>query len=181
MLEEVDVLRTNNKKLQLLEGELLELRELQVQMLRLAGIERALGVDLDLLKALQEASKDTLQKSSGLLLWPVAGDLVRGHSAAEPGVRLHADPGRTLVASGEGVVWEFSPAAPGHLQIDHRGGFQTVYRNIAMALVAPGDSVLAGQIVGLVGQDGPYVQFEVYRDGHAVQPQDYVHQTLVAN
>ncbi|KPJ90486.1 MAG: hypothetical protein AMS18_10720 [Gemmatimonas sp. SG8_17] len=60
------------------------------------------------------------------------------------------------------------------VQIDHPEGYQTMYGHASRLLVSLGDSVQAGQVVGLSGTTGrstaPHLHFEVRRDGQPIDP-----------
>lgn len=60
--------------------------------------------------------------------------------------------------------------------IDHGDGWETQYSHLrrGSVLVKPGDSVHAGQAIGLIGMSGnaefPHLHFEVRRDGRSLDP-----------
>ena len=177
--EQIRTLRAANTKLALLESELLELRELQQQMLRLVGVERALGVDLKLLQEMQAASADS--GSNELLLWPVGGDLLQGYTQSHPAVDLGVPKGTTVVSPGDGVVIKaVGPPLDQSLYIDHLNGTTTIYRGLSMVLVDAEELVSAGQVIGLVGQGDhqpqPYLHFQVLIDDEPVRPREFIFQ-----
>lgn len=66
------------------------------------------------------------------------------------GVDLDAAAGREVVAAGSGtVVFADVLAGRGVVSIDHPGGLRTTYEPVAPA-VKPGESVSAGQVIGLL-------------------------------
>ena len=65
--------------------------------------------------------------------------------------------------------------------LEHGGGYQTTYASLqADPAVEVGDSVSAGQIIGVVGTapaeaaQGPHLHFSVEKDGDAVDPEAYL-------
>jgi murein DD-endopeptidase MepM/ murein hydrolase activator NlpD len=64
------------------------------------------------------------------------------------------------------------------VEINHGNGFVTRYGHNSRVLVKPGDRVLKGQRVALVGSTGrstgPHVHFEVLRNGVVVNPSQYI-------
>jgi murein DD-endopeptidase MepM/ murein hydrolase activator NlpD len=60
------------------------------------------------------------------------------------------------------------------VMVDHGDGLVTVYGHSSRLLVKPGDTVKAGQILGLVGSTGhstgPHLHLEIHVDGKAVDP-----------
>ncbi len=77
-------------------------------------------------------------------------------AAGHRGVDLAGEPGETVFAAGAGTVaFAGSVAGVGVVSIDHAGGLRTTYQPV-VALVAAGQSVVAGQPIGtlLAGHDG---------------------------
>ena len=58
--------------------------------------------------------------------------------------------------------------------IDHGGGLSSLYGHLDTVLVASGDLVLGGEVIGTVGSTGnatgPHLHFEIRRDGIAEDP-----------
>jgi Peptidase family M23 len=89
-------------------------------------------------------------------------------SSRHLGVDLKAKRGEPIHAANRGVV-----IASGRfyyqgnaVYIDHGGGLVTVYMHMSHRLVAPGDTVRAGQVIGLVGATGrvtgPHLHWTAY-------------------
>jgi hypothetical protein len=92
------------------------------------------------------------------------------------GVDLRADYGSSVGASMSGKVW-FAGVRSGYgnlVVIDHGNGVATFYAHLSAIAVAIGESVEAGQLVGLVGSTGrstgPHLHYEVRANGHPVDP-----------
>lgn len=180
LTEELETLRLQNKKLALLESELSELRELQEQMLRLAGIEAVLGVDMDLIEEIHDAQRDGASTGE-LLVWPAQGFFLRGYSETHRAVDIAGDRGQTVVASGSGAVeYVGSDRYEGRkVRIAHDDTTKTIYSGLSLSLVSVGDSVRVGQVVGLIGAsqgDRAHVHFEVMKDWNPVDPSLYIRQ-----
>lgn len=64
------------------------------------------------------------------------------------------------------------------VEIDHGGGWTTVYAHLQDYAVAPGDAVRAGQSIARVGTSGvatgPHLHVEVHRDGERLDPADFL-------
>jgi len=185
LASEVEALRNSNGRLRLLEAELSELRELQIQMLRLAGIETALGVDLALLEELRNSQlADTLSTDPSLFLWPVEGEIISGFNLRHPGVDIAVPRGQTAVAAGFGVVDETGTDSRygRKVVIRHNPELETVYANLSLNLVEVGDTVRVGQVIGLVGvgREGiePHLHFEVRLDGEPAPPETVIQQEM---
>jgi murein DD-endopeptidase MepM/ murein hydrolase activator NlpD len=58
--------------------------------------------------------------------------------------------------------------------VDHEGGLQTRYAHLSRISVMPGQRVLEGQLLGLVGSTGrstgPHLHYELRQNGRAVNP-----------
>lgn len=64
------------------------------------------------------------------------------------------------------------------VEIDHGGGWTTVYAHLQDYAVAPGDAVRAGQSIARVGASGvatgPHLHVEVHRNGERLDPADHL-------
>ncbi|MEZ4655685.1 MAG: M23 family metallopeptidase [Candidatus Eisenbacteria bacterium] len=115
---------------------------------------------------------------------PCDGPISRGFRQSGPSPHLGVDiPGRIgtpVLASGGGIVKSVGREEVfGEVVIlDHGGGVETLYGHNEKVLVAPGDSIRAGQVVALLGNTGqssaPHVHFEVRVDGKATDPGAFV-------
>ena len=101
--------------------------------------------------------------------WPIEGAAVTSEFGERPdpfdprvrafhnGIDLAAARGRAIQASAPGLVADVARRGDGcglTVAIDHPYGYRTEYCHLAEAIVAPGDEVRGGQVIGLVGQTG---------------------------
>jgi len=107
-------------------------------------------------------------------------DPITGRMAWHAGTDFAGKPGSDVVAVASGVV-TFAGERNGYgrmIEINHGAGYVTRYGHHNELLVAAGDVVKKGQIIGRMGSTGrstgPHVHFEVLRDGHQVDPARYV-------
>jgi murein DD-endopeptidase MepM/ murein hydrolase activator NlpD len=107
-------------------------------------------------------------------------DPITGRIAWHPGIDFAGNLGDPVVAVAAGVV-VFSGDHLGYgrmIEIEHGGGYSTRYAHQETMLVSSGDVVKKGQVIGLIGSTGrstgPHVHFEVLKDGHQVDPSQYV-------
>ena len=111
----------------------------------------------------------------GYRIHPVYGDW-RFHY----GVDLSAPSGTPIYATRNGVVTSatYDWSAGYYVNIDHKDGFSSRYLHMTHYVVAPGDYVYAGQVIGYCGSTGtstgPHLHFSVYYNGTAVNPADYI-------
>ena len=100
-----------------------------------------------------------------------------GHLAIDLAIGI----GTPVVASDSGVVVFSGWTTVGYgnmVMIDHGNGFQTAYAHLTAALVACGQSVAQGQIIGTGGSTGnstgPHLHFEIRYMGGFVNPLSYL-------
>jgi murein DD-endopeptidase MepM/ murein hydrolase activator NlpD len=175
LMVETDDLRRQNATLLELDKELRTLLVHQQRMLRLAGIETALRPDL-------EAGDNSGERTgvegadSGFHL-PALGETTRGFDAEHRGVDLGLPRKRAVTAAAAGTVIEAGRDAVmgNRLVIQHSDSVRTVYANNERNLVAAGDTVLAGEVIALVGSgfegEEPHLHFEVWIRGTPVPPE----------
>jgi murein DD-endopeptidase MepM/ murein hydrolase activator NlpD len=102
---------------------------------------------------------------------PILG-YVRMHS----GIDFHASYGQPIYAVSDGVV-TLAGRKGGYgnfVQLNHGGGLGSGYGHMSRIAVSSGSRVRRGQIIGYVGSTGlstgPHLHYELYRNGHAVNP-----------
>lgn len=96
------------------------------------------------------------------------------------GIDLTCPKGTQVYATADGVVLEsgYTPGGFGiRIFIDHGYGYKTLYGHLDKVLVAKGDRVKRGDVIGLVGSTGlslaPHLHYEVIANGRKVNPLNY--------
>jgi murein DD-endopeptidase MepM/ murein hydrolase activator NlpD len=106
---------------------------------------------------------------------PILG-IPKEHTGADIGAPWAADV--HAVQGGEVILADQFTAYGLLLVVDHGGGWASVYAHLSQADVAEGDQVVAGQIIGAVGDSGrvtgPHLHLELYLQGKSVDPLDYI-------
>lgn len=97
--------------------------------------------------------------------------------AGHHGLDIAAREGTPILASANGIVlyagWNYPY---GNLVvIGHKSGYNTYYGHNQLLLVEPGDRVLQGQPIALLGNSGrssaPHLHFEIWKDGVRLNPE----------
>lgn len=96
------------------------------------------------------------------------------------GVDFIAPTGTPIYATGNGKVIRASRDNTGYglmVEVDHGYGYVTIYAHLSKVNVRPGQAVLRGEVLGLVGNTGlstaPHLHYEVIRNGRKVNPVNY--------
>lgn len=176
LMVETDDLRRQNATILDLDKELRTLLVHQQRMLRLAGIETALRPDLEA----GDNSEDRTGVEGTDFHVPALGETIRDFDSEHPGVDLGLPRKRAVMAAADGTVIEAGRDAVlgNRIVIQHSDSVRTVYANNERNLVAAGDTVLAGEVVALVGSgfEGkePHLHFEVWIHGSPVPPESVI-------
>ena len=107
-------------------------------------------------------------------------DPFTGHKAHHKGVDFAGKMGSDIVSVGSGVVtWAGKRYGYGLLvEVNHGNGYVTRYGHAQKVLVKVGDAIKKGQVLALMGSTGrstgPHVHFEVWHNGEAVNPMEYI-------
>ena len=111
-------------------------------------------------------------------------DPFTGRRARHTGLDIPARHGTPILASGGGRVVSagYKGAYGRTVVIDHGDGLATLYGHASKLLVRAGDVVMPQQKIALVGSTGrstgPHLHFEVIRNGHRVEPRQYLAHVL---
>lgn len=108
-----------------------------------------------------------------------------GYGHGHTGVDLSADTGTEIYAAyaGEVVISTYSSSAGNYIAINHGKDSSgnvliTMYLHCSKLLVSEGETVKAGQLIGLVGSTGnstgPHLHFTVKLNGEYVDPAPYI-------
>jgi murein DD-endopeptidase MepM/ murein hydrolase activator NlpD len=128
---------------------------------------------------------------SGTLTLPVAGPVTSpfgartspttGAQEFHEGIDIGAAQGTPIRAAASGTV-TFAGQMSGYgnvVILSHTGGLQTRYAHQSAMSVTAGQTVAAGEVIGVVGATGeatgPHLHFEVRLNGVAVDPAPYLH------
>ncbi len=144
------------------------------------------------------AGKSVLSASSEsgtmpVMLLPVNGTLstpfgkiIHNASGATThmGIDIHAEKQSSVRAVMDGKVSETgsSPAFGDYIRIMHDNGFETVYAYCSVLTVQEGDRISKGDVIAQIGDQGisagQHLHFEVWKDGEAVDPLEYISVTI---
>jgi murein DD-endopeptidase MepM/ murein hydrolase activator NlpD len=116
--------------------------------------------------------------------WPLdeAGYITRGQigtgtvDEAHPGLDIAIPPGTVVRVAGGGTVIQAGPDPEYgiYVLVQHPEGYQSLYGHLSRILVAVGQEVAAGEVVGLSGNTGrssaPHLHFEIRQEGRVVDP-----------
>lgn len=107
-------------------------------------------------------------------------DPFTGKQTWHSGIDFAAADGSDIVAVGDGLV-TFAGRKHGYgllIEVSHADGYATRYAHNRENLVAVGDQVVAGEVVGRIGSSGrstgPHVHFELLKNGKKVNPYNVV-------
>ena len=126
----------------------------------------------------------TPSRGSGKLVWPASGGYVSSGigtrwGSMHKGIDIARPSDYNIKAADSGVVvsagWDGGYG--NKIVIDHQNGMRTVYAHLASINVSPGQSVSAGQSIGVMGKTGDstgiHLHFEVYVNGALKNGLDY--------
>ena len=97
------------------------------------------------------------------------------------GIDIAAKPNESVLAILDGTVVYagYDPNEGNVIQLQHKNGFISIYKHNETLLKEPGQSVVAGEAIALVGNSGvlstgPHLHFELWLEGKPVNPEDYI-------
>jgi len=107
-------------------------------------------------------------------------DPFNSKSAFHPGIDIDAKFRQPVKATADGIVkragWYHSYGKS--VIIDHKLGYETLYGHLSIIKIKKGQSVKAGDIIGLAGStgrsSGTHLHYEIINDGKRENPQKYL-------
>jgi len=126
--------------------------------------------------AISVPSSKPVQTATYTSGYGVRSDPFRGSAAMHAGIDLAAPMGTPVYATADGIVdhADWSGGYGNMVEIDHGKGIQTRFGHLSRILVHPGERVVRGQEIALMGSTGrstgSHLHYEVRIDGHAVNP-----------
>ncbi len=124
----------------------------------------------------ENALTEELEKQSMPTEFPLSGlaSIEEAFSGDNPICIFTASAGITVVATARGTVTAVNDDVEyGHnVWIDHGNGYVTVYRNQGEATVKPGDSVVQGTTLFMVGEDNGTLGYQMMLNGVYINPMD---------
>lgn len=107
-------------------------------------------------------------------------DPVYGGTRFHHGIDLAGPQGTPIYASRAGTVTTatYGPETGYYVAVNHGDGFSTSYLHMTHFVVAAGQQVSAGQLLGYMGSTGkstgPHLHFSIYYNGASQNPADYI-------
>ncbi len=103
----------------------------------------------------------------------------RFNSKSLLGVRINGAKDAQVSAVADGVVvsGEWTPSSGYNIIIQHKDNYVSVYRNLSVLFVQKGGRVQGGQTIGYAGgatEGKSMLEFELWREGKAVNPELYI-------
>ncbi len=194
---EVAALRAESERVRLLAARLEEIES------RYEQVRTMLGADivpphpeehggLQVLRPVVASNPDQVPRyrpgPTAPVYWPLdePGIVTRGpmgtgaETEAHSGLDIAVRAGTPIRAAGGGVVTEagVDPNYGSYVLINHPDGYQSMYGHASRVLVTRGDTVQAGQVIGLSGSTGrstaPHLHFEIRRNGQQIDPRSLI-------
>jgi len=126
-------------------------------------------------------------------VWPVSGRVISDFGATanggkNDGINIAAAWGTPIRASAAGTVTYAGSELKNYgnlVLVKHSGGYTTAYAHAERLVVAKGDFVARGQVIGYAGQTGdvstPQVHFEIRSATTPVNPRSYLSSNTASN
>ena len=192
MERELGRLRAENTKVRELSAALdsAESRYAQVRQMMGGEIVRdpvAMSSSLPVAPPIRARLTSAADQTSGVSLpkhWPLdeAGYITRGQvkaggrDEAHPGIDIAVPVGNLVRASGGATVEQAGedPEYGFYVLLNHPEEYQTMYGHLSRILVTAGNTVTAGEVIGLSGNSGrstaPHLHFEIRQRGLSLDP-----------
>jgi murein DD-endopeptidase MepM/ murein hydrolase activator NlpD len=152
-------------------------RQVSESMASVAEIKSFLAKEQDIYRATPQGRpvEGRLSSGYGMRIHPRTG-----REQFHSGIDLAAPSGTPVHATADGIVSvaDWSTGSGQVVVIEHGHGFSTVYAHNSRIDVKVGQTVKRGAVIAATGATGnatgPHVHYEVWKDGHSVNPSSFV-------
>ncbi len=114
---------------------------------------------------------------------PVAGEVILGFSLEKKhfGVDISAQKNTAIKAVADGfiIAADWTLETGNTITVQHANNVVSFYKHNSSLLKKTGDKVKVGEAIAIIGNtgehsSGPHLHFELWKDGKAVNPQEYI-------
>lgn len=107
---------------------------------------------------------------------PLSGKVIEDYSATHPEMYIQGRSDETVLAAGSGTVIQVAKVTGGNMVVIDLGKMgTTTYVGLGDVLVNKGQAVSSGEAIGhLPKESAPVLQFALQKDGHSVNPHDFI-------
>lgn len=107
---------------------------------------------------------------------PLSGKVIEDYSATHPEMYIQGKSDETVLAAGSGTVIQVAKVNGGSMVvIDHGKIGTTTYAGLGDVSVNKGQAVSSGEAIGhLAKANAPVLHFALQKDGHSVNPHDFI-------
>ena len=137
-------------------------------------------------KILEKGTKVIPSRGTGHFGWPAEGGVITSRMGMRwgkfhKGIDIAGVSNPAILAADNGIViyaqWD-NGGYGNRVIINHHNGYKTTYNHMSKLLVHVGQVVRKGEQLGVMGETGDatgvHLHFEMYKNGHLVNPLDYV-------
>lgn len=171
--ETAEILRQTAQDLESLE------RSINIQKVSFEEVKNYYNENQEKMKHIPaiKPTKDIVISGFGMRYHPMLG-----YQRMHEGLDFRANIGNEVYATGDGVVKvaRLKGTYGRIVEIDHGYGYSTLYAHLSAFAkgIKPGTQVKRGDLIALSGNsgrsEGPHLHYEVYKDGKAVDPINYL-------
>lgn len=124
----------------------------------------------------------TVSHKANVYFEPCKGDIIQAFDAIDKqyGIRILLAQKQSILSIFEGtIIFTQYDIETGYIVgVQHKNGLVSVYKNLSTVLKNVGNYIRSGETLGLIQVDSEkktYFDFEIWREGVAVDPQAYIH------
>lgn len=131
-----------------------------------------------------ETGEDVRKKAETTfeMLTPVKGSIIRNYDPLKGmlGIEIAPTPNQAVLVVLDGTVIQstWSPESANTVVVQHSANIVSIYKGVSKVTRSAGERIKAGQPLAIVGEpvEGkiPHMTFEMWYNGNAVDPEDYI-------
>lgn len=152
-----------------------EKKQLEEEIEKIQKDNSILKDTVNLIREEKDLLKGQVERLYNPTMLPLTGGAtIEENTEGDPLCLFYASEGELVVASAAGTVTEIieEPEYGYKVSVDHGNGYVTIYRNKGVPKVKPGERLMQGVTIFVIGSENVKLGYQILKDGGYIHPME---------